>query len=297
MLAMVETNQLTKRYQHNRGVFGMDMAIKQGEVIGIVGKNGAGKTTTMRMLMGFIHPSAGTASIRGMNTWVDAAKTKALIGYVPGEIAFPDTKSGATFLQQQLKLLRATKDDYVNELIQRFKIDLTADLRRMSKGMKQKTALVCAFMTRAPLLLLDEPTTGLDPVIRDAFIDLILQVKARGTTVFLSSHMFNELERTCDRIMFLSDGQVIDVLDRDKVVQIHANQRVTVQAANHDGYQRLATSGFEVVRLEEGRNTVTLLVPDADQGQLLLLLGNVTVVDVSFEVQTLDNYFERELEL
>ena len=297
MLAMVETKQLSKNYKHNRGVHGMNMAIQQGEVVGIVGKNGAGKTTTMRMLMGFIHPSEGSAAIRGMDAWSKAAKTKPLIGYVPGEIAFPDTKSGATFLQNELALLRANKDEYVNELIQRFKIDLTADLRRMSKGMKQKTALVCAFMTKPPLLLLDEPTTGLDPVMRDAFIDLILQVKAQGTTVFLSSHMFNELERTCDRIMFLKDGQVIDVLDESKFAEIHAAQRVTIEAATNDSFKRLSTGDFERVRLDPLHNTVVLLVPNADEAKLLQLLGEVKLADVSFDTQTLDNYFEKELEL
>ena len=297
MLAMVETKQLSKNYKHNRGVHDMNMAIQQGEVVGIVGKNGAGKTTTMRMLMGFIHPSEGSAAIRGMDAWSKAAKTKPLIGYVPGEIAFPDTKSGATFLQNELALLRANKDEYVNELIQRFKIDLTADLRRMSKGMKQKTALVCAFMTKPPLLLLDEPTTGLDPVMRDAFIDLILQVKAQGTTVFLSSHMFNELERTCDRIMFLKDGQVIDVLDESKFAEIHAAQRVTIEAATNDSFKRLSTGDFERVRLDPLHNTVVLLVPNADEAKLLQLLGEVKLADVSFDTQTLDNYFEKELEL
>jgi ABC-2 type transport system ATP-binding protein len=297
MLAMVETKQLSKNYKHNRGVHDMNMAIQQGEVVGIVGKNGAGKTTTMRMLMGFIHPSKGSAAIRGMDAWSKAAKTKPLIGYVPGEIAFPDTKSGATFLQNELALLRANKDEYVNELIQRFKIDLTADLRRMSKGMKQKTALVCAFMTKPPLLLLDEPTTGLDPVMRDAFIDLILQVKAQGTTVFLSSHMFNELERTCDRIMFLKDGQVIDVLDESKFAEIHAAQRVTIVAATNDGFERLLTSEFELVRQDPVHNTVVLLVPNTVETKLLHLLGEVKLTDVSFDTQTLDNYFEKELEL
>lgn len=138
MNQMVNTVHLTKDYKKNRGIFDMNLQIKQGEVVGIVGKNGAGKTTTMRTLMGFIHPTDGYSEIRGLNSWSQASKTKRMIGYVPGEIAFPDTKSGETFLNNQLKLLRASKDTYVNDLIQRFKIDLTADIKRMSKGMKQK---------------------------------------------------------------------------------------------------------------------------------------------------------------
>ncbi|MFD0898680.1 ABC transporter ATP-binding protein [Loigolactobacillus binensis] len=295
MQAMIEMTKLTKAYKQERGVFGMKLQIRPGEIVGIVGQNGAGKTTTMRMLMGFIKPTSGHSEISGLDTWQSAAKTKALIGYVPGEIAFPDTKSGATFLKMQLELLRRSQDVYVNELIQRFKIDLTADIKRMSKGMKQKTALVCAFMTQAPLLLLDEPTTGLDPVMRETFIDLLLQVKTKGTTVFLSSHMFNELERTCDRILFLKNGQVIDQLDQKKVTALHQYQRVMIQGTDEQDYNRLMQTNFELVDSEPERYTVTLLVNEKQTAPLLDLLQTIELQNISFSIQNLDNYFEKEL--
>lgn len=297
MIPMIATEHLTKDYKQDRGVFDLNLNIKQGTVVGIVGKNGAGKTTTMRLLMGFLHPTGGHSEIRGLDSWTEAARTKKLIGYVPGEIAFPDTKSGETFLNDQLALLRASKDQYVNELIQRFKIDLTADIKRMSKGMKQKTALVCAFMTRAPLLLLDEPTTGLDPVMRDAFIDLILQVKANGTTVFLSSHMFNELERTCDRILFLRNGKIVDTITPEKFKEIHNHQRVTVQAIDAAGYKLLVKSRFEQVKTEPNSREVTVLIQRDQMPALLKQLEDVAISDISIDTQTLDNYFEEELEV
>ncbi|WP_057777898.1 ABC transporter ATP-binding protein [Paucilactobacillus vaccinostercus] len=297
MNQMVNTVHLTKDYKKNRGIFDMNLQIKQGEVVGIVGKNGAGKTTTMRTLMGFIHPTDGYSEIRGLNSWSQASKTKRMIGYVPGEIAFPDTKSGETFLNNQLKLLRASKDTYVNDLIQRFKIDLTADIKRMSKGMKQKTALVCAFMTKAPLLLLDEPTTGLDPVMRDAFIDLVLKVKANGTTVFLSSHMFNELERTCDRILFLKDGKVIDVVDQNKFETIHSFQKVKIQTSTSEGFQKILTSFSETSHVNSENHEITVLISNTKVATLLVLLQDIEIDDISFDTQTLDNYFEKELQV
>ncbi|WP_203650018.1 ABC transporter ATP-binding protein [Secundilactobacillus yichangensis] len=295
MISMIATEHLTKDYKQDRGVFDLNLNIKQGTIVGIVGKNGAGKMTTMRLLMGFLHPTGGHSEICGLDSWTEAARTKKLIGYVPGEIAFPDTKSGETFLNDQLALLRASKDQYVNELIQRFKIDLTAEIKRMSKGMKQKTALVCAFMTRAPLLLLDEPTTGLDPVMRDAFIDLILQVKANGTTVFLSSHMFNELERTCDRILFLRDGKIVDTITPEKFKEIHNHQRVTIQAIDAAGYKLLVKSRFEQVKTEPNSREVTVLIQRDQMPALLKQLEDVAISDISIDTQTLDNYFEKEL--
>lgn len=295
MQAMVATNHLTKDYKQNRGIFDVDLRIKQGEVVGIVGENGAGKTTTMRLLMGFIKPTRGSSAINGTDAWQHAEKTKKMIGYVPGEIAFPDTKSGATFLKTQLELLRLSKDVHVNELIQRFKIDLTADIKRMSKGMKQKTALVCAFMTQAPLLLLDEPTTGLDPVMREAFIDLILKVKAKGTTVFLSSHMFNELERTCDQIVFLKKGKIVERLDHDRVVALHKYQRVTVQTTNDIDYNKLGQTGFEIAHLNPKQQEITLVISDQKMASFLAVLQTITLKNITFATQSLDNYFEKEL--
>ncbi|MCH4171558.1 MAG: ATP-binding cassette domain-containing protein [Lactobacillus sp.] len=295
MRSIIEITALTKDYHKQRGIFDMNLTIKQGEIVGIVGQNGAGKTTTMRMLMGFIKPTSGHSTINNLNTWQQSAKTKKFIGYVPGEIAFPDTKSGTTFLQTQLELLHAAKDDYVNELIQRFKIDLTADIKRMSKGMKQKTALVCAFMTKPPLLLLDEPTTGLDPVMRETFIELVLKVKANGTTVFLSSHMFNELERTCDRILFLKNGQIIDTLNQERIAALHHYQRVTIQTTDSNSAQQLLQSNFEVTRFDANQRIVTLVIAENQTQLFLELLQHIHIKDIDFATQTLDNYFEKEL--
>lgn len=294
---IIQLANLTKDYHHHRGVFGLNLSIKSGEVFGIVGENGAGKTTTLRMLMGFIKPSAGKAIIQGKDAWHDAAEIKSLVGYVPGEIAFPDTKSGTTFIKTQLELLKASHDEFVNELIDRFKIDLTADLKRMSKGMKQKVALVCAFMTKAPILLLDEPTTGLDPVMRDAFIDLILQMKQSGTTIIMSSHMFNELEPTCDRIGFLRQGKMVEILDQNKMAILRDFQRVTVRVKTMLDYQKLINYGLPVAVENPQRGEAVLVIEKAQTSQLTRLLNKVELVDLRIEPQGLDHYFEEEMQM
>ena len=162
---------------------------------------------------------------------------------------------------------------------------------------QQKTALVCAFMTKAPLLLLDEPTTGLDPVMRDAFIDLVLKVKANGTTVFLSSHMFNELERTCDRILFLKDGKVIDVVDQNKFETIHSFQKVKIQTSTSEGFQKILTSFSETSHVNSENHEITVLISNTKVATLLVLLQDIEIDDISFDTQTLDNYFEKELQV
>ena len=294
---MITIDNLTKDYGENRGIFNMNLRIKEGEVFGIVGVNGAGKTTTLRMLMGFIKPTMGRAYITGKDTWKESATVKSYVGYVPGEIAFPDTKSGQTFLKLQMDLLRekAIKSQRVNELIQKLKIDTTADIKRMSKGMKQKVALVCAFMADAKVLLLDEPTTGLDPVMRDVFIQLIKDAKAKGTTIIMSSHMFNELEPTCDRIAFLKNGKIIEILDQTKMEELHSYQEFILQLKDNASYDYLLTAGFEIKGENPLKKTLTIIIHETQVNKLIQELGQSKIKNLSIRRMGLDNYFAEEL--
>lgn len=294
---MITIDNLTKDYGEKRGIFNMNLRIKEGEVFGIVGVNGAGKTTTLRMLMGFIKPTMGRAYITGKDTWKESATVKSYVGYVPGEIAFPDTKSGQTFLKLQMDLLRkkAIKSQRVNELIQKLKIDTTADIKRMSKGMKQKVALVCAFMADAKVLLLDEPTTGLDPVMRDVFIQLIKDAKAKGTTIIMSSHMFNELEPTCDRIAFLKNGKIIEILDQTKMEELHSYQEFILQLKDNASYDYLLTAGFEIKGENPLKKTLTIIIHETQVNKLIQELGQSKIKNLSIRRMGLDNYFAEEL--
>lgn len=211
---IIKVRNMTKDYGDDRGIFDFNFDVKQGEAFGIVGTNGSGKTTTLRHLMGFIKPDTGSCSIMGMDCGKKAHKIMKHIGYVPGEIDFPDVGSGTSFLKIQADFLGIKDKAYINKLVNLFKIDTDAPLKRMSKGMKQKTALVCAFMAKPDIYLLDEPSTGLDPLMRDTLIELILTEKKRGATVVMSSHIFKELEDTCDRVMFIHKGRQIDMADK-----------------------------------------------------------------------------------
>lgn len=247
--------------------------------------------------MGFIKANNGNAQIDGLDIWKNASTIKNYVGYVPGEIAFPDTRSGQTFLKLQLDLLhqKAHENQKVNDLIQKLKIDTTADIKRMSKGMKQKVALVCAFMTDAKVLLLDEPTTGLDPVMRDVFIDLVKDAKSQQKTILMSSHMFNELEPTCDRIAFLKKGKIFDLLDQKKMDNLRLHQEFKIELEDEKSYQRLLKSNFKVSGYDTNKKIVKLTIHEKEDRNLIQELGMVNVKEVSIKRMGLDDYFAEEL--
>ena len=213
----LEVNHVTKDYGKGRGIFDISFLIPKGKTFGFCGTNGAGKTTTLRHIMGFLKPDSGFVKVYGLDAWKDSDEIKKYIGYLPGEIAFPPLESGSDFLKAQAELLGLTDMSKAEKVINAMQLDPTANLKRMSKGMKQKTAMVAAFMHSPEIIILDEPTTGLDPLMRDAFINLIKEEKARGATIMMSNHMFDELEETCDYVAFIKDGKIIDIVDMDEI--------------------------------------------------------------------------------
>ena len=208
---VIDVQGLTKDYGQGRGIFDLTFQVERGEVFGFLGPNGAGKTTTIRHLMGFIRPTAGRAAILGMDCFTQAAAIQAHVGYLPGELSLMDDLTGDGFLRFMAQMRGMTDLSAAGELKELFRLDGRQSLRKMSKGTRQKVGLVCAFMARPDLLLLDEPTSGLDPLMQGRFVELLLREKARGATILLSSHMFEELERTCDRVAILRAGRLAAV--------------------------------------------------------------------------------------
>lgn len=192
---MIKVSSLTKDYGQNKGVFDVSLQVKPGSVYGYLYPNGAGKSTTIRHLMGFIKADNGSVSIAGLDCWKEQKKIQLLTGHLPGEIAFPQTMSGLAYLKLTARLRGMKDTSRMNELLDMFELNPRAPLKRMSKGMKQKIAIVSAFMHQPEYLLLDEPTSGLDPLMQDRFVGLIGQEKQRGATIMLSSHIFAEVEK------------------------------------------------------------------------------------------------------
>ncbi len=211
MTAVIQTERLTKAYGAHRGIVEVDLEVAQGEVFGFLGPNGAGKTTTIRVLLDLIRPTGGRATVFGIETSVDPVAIHRRIGYLPGEFSLYDRLTGGQTLEYFANLRGGVDRAYQAELIGRFDLDPTRRFREYSKGNKQKVGLVAALQHRPELLLLDEPTSGLDPLVQQTFFAVIREAVAEGRTVFLSSHVLSEVEKTCDRVGIIRDGRIIRV--------------------------------------------------------------------------------------
>lgn len=294
MKDVIEIRDLTKDYGAGRGIFDENLDIREGEMVGFVGTNGSGKTTTIRNILGFIRPTSGSVKVNGLSPWENASEIAKLVGYVPGEIAFPDLPNGIDFLKCQAEFYGLKDMTYANELIERLQLDPRANLKRMSKGMKQKTALVAALMNDAPIIILDEPTTGLDPLMRVTFLDIIKKEHEKGKTIFMSSHMFEELETTCDRVALINDGHIIDVADMNDIRRRPVKD-FKIEFNSDADYKKFQKAGYEIVRLQDEYDQVTIRIAVERTGELLKTLTGYDVKFISELPYTLEKHFKQIL--
>lgn len=210
-MSAIQIKNLVRDYGGGKGVFDVSFHVDQGEAFGFLGPNGAGKTTTIRHLMGFLKARAGKCTIDGMDCWSERDKVQARLGYIPGEISFFDDMSGTEFLRFIADYRRIGTHDRTQELLELFELDPKSKIKKMSKGTKQKLGIVAAFMHDPDIILLDEPTSGLDPLMQNRFVNFVAKEKEQGKTILMSSHIFEEVERTCDRIGIIRKGRMIAV--------------------------------------------------------------------------------------
>ena len=206
---IIEVEHLTRDYGGGRGVFDVSFQVAAGEVFGFLGPNGAGKTTTIRHLMGFLKAKEGGCRINGLDCFRDREKVQQMLGYLPGEISFFDDMSGIEFLDFVSGYRKDKGGSRRKELMDMFDLNPHGKIKKMSKGMKQKVGIVAAFMHDPQILILDEPTSGLDPLMQNRFIELVEAEREKGKTILMSSHMFEEVERTCHRIGIIRAGKLV----------------------------------------------------------------------------------------
>ncbi|HEX3077790.1 MAG TPA: ABC transporter ATP-binding protein [Lachnospiraceae bacterium] len=291
----ISITNLTKDYGHGRGIFDFSFDVKKGEVFGFVGTNGSGKTTTIRNMMGFIKPENGKIEINGYDSWKDSYEIKKLVGYIPGQIDFPDVGTGTNFLKIQADFLGIKDLSYMNRLIDMFKLDTDASLKRMSKGMKQKTAIVAAFMSEPDILILDEPSTGLDPMMRDKLIELILEQKKQGKTIFMSSHIFKELEDTCDRVAFIHNGRMINIVDR-KQHDENMDKQYKIGFDEKKEYQQFLNLDYEVVHKNDNYKHLVIKINDTEMNRLFKSLNPFNIRYINYQPYTLEWYYTNIIE-
>lgn len=292
----IEVEHLTKDYGSGRGVFDVSISVDRGEVFGFLGPNGAGKSTTIRHLMGFSKPDSGSTKIEGMETFHRYFEVLNHVGYIPGEIALPAGLTGWEFIRMMQNLQKIHNEKRLGEMLKLFELEdevLKGETKRMSLGVKRKLAVVTAFMSDPNVLILDEPTSGLDPVMQENFIQFIHKEKERGKTILLSSHIFSEIDSTCDRIAIIKDGKIVSQFVADDLK--HASRKyytVTfdTEAEKAAFLQKAAVlATFQLIR-EEGAEAY-LSVEDSDLNALIALLAAAKVVTFSNRRETLEDYF------
>jgi len=211
MAAVIETERLTKRYGRARGIDELSLSVATGEIFGFLGPNGAGKTTTIRTLLDLLHPTSGSARLFGLDSRRDSRAIRARVGNLPGEFSYEDRTTGGELLRLFAELRGMRGLGSAHALAERFEADLSRPLRELSRGNRQKIGLIQALFHEPELLILDEPTAGLDPLMQEEFLAVVAERRDRGATVFLSSHDLDEVERVCDRVGIIRAGRLMAV--------------------------------------------------------------------------------------
>lgn len=290
-MPVIEVKHVTKDYGHGRGIFDVSFKIEEGEVFGFLGPNGAGKTTTIRHLMGFTKAQEGELYINGKDSWKSAATIKHDVGYLPGELAFPKGMSGDQFIEFMAEERQMTDMTRTEELKEIFELDTSEEIKEMSLGTKRKLAVVTAFMHNPNVLILDEPTSGLDPIMQERFIQFILNEKAEGKTILLSSHIFSEVDATCDRIAIIKDGVVVSTIEAKQLKQ-STNKAFKIEFASFNDYQKFLANTELVITIERpNQNQVKLNLTDEKMQHLFAELSEVNVNFISEIKFTLEDYF------
>lgn len=291
MTPIIRTEKLTKYYGRQRGIEDLELEVDQGEVFGFLGPNGAGKTTTIRTILDLIRPTTGRAFVFGIDSHADPVGIHRRVGYIPGEFTLYDRLTGGQTIRYFASLRGGVDSAYQASLVARLDIDPSRRFREYSKGNKQKIGLVIALQHRPELLVLDEPTAGLDPLVQQTFYALVREAKAEGRTVFLSSHILSEVERTCDRVAIVRDGRLVKV-DRVEAFRDLADHHVelrfagSVPTAEFEGLPGVSqvVSEDHVLRMRV-TGAITPVVQAAARYQLLDFVSREPSLEESFLAQ------------
>ena len=286
-MAIIKTYGLTKYYGKICGIKSLDLEVDKGEIFGFLGPNGAGKTTTIRLLLDLIRPTRGQAEVFGLDTHRNSLEIRQCLGYVPGDVVLYDGMTGGEFLALMGSFHQGHDGRRLKELQERLELDLSRQTRAYSKGMKQKLAIIQAFMNDPKLLILDEPTLGLDPLMQRQFYDLLLEEKSRGKTIFLSSHILPEVERVCDRVGIVRGGHLVDIelvadLKRKKIRRMH------LIFSREMAQDELKLKGVDIISIK-GKQ-VELKV-HGEIPSLLKQLCQLPIEDMSFPEASLEDTF------
>ena len=285
-MSIIQTDQLTKYYGKARGIIDVSLQVEEGEIFGFIGPNGAGKSTTIRLLLGLIFPTSGRATIFGKDVIKDGPEIRQDIGYLPSEVFYYERMKVIDLLKYSASFYRNASEERMYELAEIMELDLNRRIEDLSYGNKKKVGIVQGLLHRPRLLLLDEPTLGLDPLMQRKFFDLIREENARGATVFFSSHILGEVQRLCNRVGIIKEGRIIEVSDI-RTLQQNNYKRIYVAAdVIPDDYFDLPG----VTNLEQTNGGVRFFYK-GDIDAIVARISALDLIDVTIEEPTLEEIF------
>lgn len=289
---VLSVEHLLKDYGYGRGVFDVSIQVHKGECYGYLGPNGAGKSTTIRHIMGFSKPTKGSIKLFGIETFGHTHKLLKRVGYLPGEPAIPQGLDGMGFLRMMQDMRGERNDKRMNYLLDLFKLDPNMNVKQMSLGEKRKLAVVAAFMNDPDILILDEPTSGLDPVMQQVFIHFIIEEKKRGKTILLSSHIFSEVDATCDTISIIKDGKHVSTFKASDL----KNNQVATYIVKFNDLEHLKkfveeNKKYEIINVNENRKLATVKINKKDYKNFFDTLSKYLIREFEEKPFTLQDYF------
>jgi len=286
-MAILKVNNVTKKFGNFTALDGINLEVNQGEVYGFIGPNGAGKTTTIRILLGILKATSGTATIFGQDAWTDAVEIHKRIAYVPGDVSLWPNLTGGEVIDLFVKLRGANNQNRREQLIKRFDLDPSKKCGTYSKGNRQKVALIAAFASDADLYILDEPTSGLDPLMELVFQECVQEIKAEGKSVFLSSHILSEVEKLCDRVSIIRQGKIIETGSLQELRHL-TRTRVRVETAKPIENLTEITGVYEV---EEFPGGAAFQVEGDRLGEVIKYISNYDIISLESAPPTLEELF------
>ena len=297
-MKIIETKNLTKSYNKNRGIESINISVNEGEIYGFIGPNGAGKSTTIKTLLNFIYPTSGSGTIFGMDIVKDSCKIKENIGYVPSEVKYYDTVKVKDIMKYAQSFYPNVSDEDLGKICMDLELDMEKKIGELSLGNKKKVAIAQALIQNPKLLILDEPTNGLDPLMQKKLFNILVEEKKKGNTVFLSSHNLNEVQNLCDRVAVIKEGKIIDVIELEKATEI-LGLKITLSSKDINKEIILDLGGKILSEAkDENKNNSFIFLYYKDSNYLVKELSKYTIEELLIEKENLEdtflNYYENK---